>query len=176
VSFWLVYQRSEWETVSLFFFFCQVEDEEEEKAPESSTIPTQHGSDFRGRSNFRGRSRGRGFRGNSDNSNSRGNFRGGRGNYRGYRGGRFRNNPRQSYNTKKSNQDDTKKDASEDATLETPQVDNHEENQQQQEQSATAPKDQRPPREKRATASTSDSRKIEEPSTTGSQPASNGTD
>ncbi|XP_065886599.1 RNA-binding protein FXR1-like [Dysidea avara] len=171
------------------------EEEEEEKAPEpSSTFSTQQGSDLRGgRSNFRGRSRGRGYRSTSD-SNSRfsgGNFRGGRGNYRGYqRGNRFRSNARQSYgssNTRKSNQDGTKKDAAEDTTHETPQVDNHEESQQQQQQqeqqqeapqSDTTPKDQRPPREKRATASkdaTSDSTKVEEPSTTESQPASNGT-
>ena len=39
VSFWLVYQRSEWETVSLFFFFCQVEVEEEEKSGETVQAP-----------------------------------------------------------------------------------------------------------------------------------------
>jgi len=157
------------------------DEEEEEKAPESSTILPQRSSDSRGgRSNFRGRSRGRGYRGNSD-SNQRfsGGNRGGRGGHRGYRGSRFRGNTRQSYNSRKPNQDETRKeDASEDVTLETPQVDNHDESQQQEvPQSAAAPRDQRPPREKRATASedaTSNSTKVEEPSTT--EPASNGTD
>ena len=129
------------------------EEEEEEKAIDAPITVSNQGNvargRFRGRGGQRGRFRGRGYR-NTGSSNQRfPNYgRGNRGNYRGPRG----RNPRQSYssNNTRSNQSDRKAEREEDATVEPSLVDNHEEQVEQEvPESVSAPKDQRPPRERR---------------------------
>lgn len=129
-------------------------DDEDKAATEAPvTVTTQSNAArgrFRGRGGQRGRFRGRGYR-NTGNSNQRfpNNYGGGgRGNYRGPRG----RNPRQSYpssNNTRSNQFDRKAEKEQDATVESSQVENHEEQLEQEvSQSVSVPKDQRPPRER----------------------------
>ena len=137
--------------------FSQEEDNDEEDEEEREedrtpiTVTTQNNTTrgrFRGRGGGgqRGRFRGRGYR-NTGNSNTRfSNRGGGRGNHRGPQG----RNPRQSYpspNTTRANQSDKK---TEDATVQSSQIDNHDEQLEQEvAQPASIPKDQRPPRERR---------------------------